>query len=278
MMTKTTTASLLMFISTVSAMTSVQAQECDYERNYDIELDAAQIRALDIDAGAGPIEILGQESGSIHLTARACASSERALDGVTLQYERRGDQWEVISKTEVKDGWFFGWGGDNYAYLEMTVIAPNGIALDVDDGSGALMISDWEGDVEIDDGSGSIELINIMGHVDIDDGSGSIQLTGGEGDMDIEDGSGDIDISSWAGSILVDDGSGDITVSEITGSVTVDDDGSGAINIADIDGDVWIEEDGSGDIHVYRITGNLNLGSTGSGELHFNDIEGDVSM
>jgi len=270
-------ASTLTLLATLASMAPLQAQECEYQRDYDIELDAAQIQALEIDAGAGPIEARGEGGSAIRITARACASSEDSLDGVTLQYERSGDRWQVISKTEANDGWF-GWSRDSYAYLEMTVVAPNGIDLDIDDGSGSLVITDWEGAIEIDDGSGSIELRNILGDVDIDDGSGSIHLTEGEGEIDLEDGSGDIDITSWTGNIFLDDGSGDMNINQVTGNVTVDDDGSGPIAIEDIDGNVRIEEDGSGSIDVYRVTGDLTIGSAGSGGLHFNDIEGNVSM
>lgn len=278
MMKTTTVASAIALLASLTTVSTVQAQDCEYQRDYDIELDAAQIQALEIDAEAGPLEIRGQGSDAIQITARACASSEDALDGVTLQYERRGDRWEVISETDVNDGWFFGWTRDSYAYLEMTVVAPNGIALDVDDGSGSLIIADWEGSIEIDDGSGSIELSNILGAVDIDDGSGSIHLVDGEGDIDLEDGSGDIDISRWTGNIFLNDGSGDMNITQVVGHVTVDDDGSGPIAIEDIDGDVRIDEDGSGSIDVYRVTGDLSIGSAGSGGLHFNDIDGNVSM
>lgn len=277
MMKKATIASVLTLFSAITVVSSAQAQNCEYERRYDLELDPAQIGTLEIDAGAGPIEILGQGSGTIQITARACASSERALEGVTLQYERRGDRWEVISDTEVNGGWFSGWTGNRYAYMEMIIVAPNGIALDIDDGSGDLMISEWEGDVEIDDGSGELELTNIVGDIYIDDGSGDIMVTDGAGEIDLEDGSGDIDISQWQGPVFVDDGSGDIEISQVAGNVSVED-GSGGMSIEDIDGDVRIEEDGSGGIDVYRVTGDLTIGSTGSGGLHFNDIEGNVSM
>lgn len=278
MMKTTLVAGAWTFMLSVAVTSLAQAQDCEYQRDYDIELDAAQIQALEIDAEAGPIEIRGQGSDAIQITARACASSEDALDGVTLQYERRGDRWEIISETEVNDGWFFSWTRDSYAYLEMTVVAPNGVSLDVDDGSGSLLIADWEGDIDIDDGSGSIELSRIMGSVDIDDGSGSIHLAEGEGDVDLEDGSGDIDIHNWTGNLFLNDGSGDMNITQVVGHVTVDDDGSGPISIEDIDGDVRIDEDGSGSIDVYRVTGDLSIGSAGSGGLHFNDIDGNVSM
>ena len=105
-------ASVFIFLTTLASTATLQAQECEYQRDYDIELDANQIQELEIDAGAGPIEISDQRDDSIRITARACASSEDSLDGVTLQYERNGDRWEVISETKADDGWF-GWTRDS---------------------------------------------------------------------------------------------------------------------------------------------------------------------
>jgi hypothetical protein len=68
MMKTTTVASAIALLASLTTVSTVQAQDCEYQRDYDIELDAAQIQTLEIDAGAGPIEARGEGGSAIRIT------------------------------------------------------------------------------------------------------------------------------------------------------------------------------------------------------------------
>jgi DUF4097 and DUF4098 domain-containing protein YvlB len=108
------------------------------------------------------------------------------------------------------------------AVIDLEVRVPQGLALFVDDGSGAMRIADVLGDVRIDDGSGSIDVSHAV-NVTIDDGSGSIKISSATGDVRIDDGSGDINIRDVAGSVTIDGGSGSVLLADIRGAIYQDD-------------------------------------------------------
>jgi CBS domain-containing protein len=151
---------------------------------------------------------------------------------MTLSLEKKGSQARL--KAEFKNG-LINWGSSGYIKLEVKV--PQGMSVDIDDGSGSIDVIDVAGDVTINDGSGSIEVRNVA-NLKIDDGSGSIDVVTASGDVFIEDGSGSISVKHVAGSVTVDDGSGGINVSDVENDLIIVDDGSGSLNHSDIRGSV----------------------------------------
>ncbi|MEW6989522.1 hypothetical protein AADZ91_02435 [Colwelliaceae bacterium 6441] len=76
-------------------------------------------------------------------------------------------------------------------------------------------------------------------------------------------------------SLAVDDGSGEIEIKDIVGKLDVKD-GSGGILIKNIVGDTSIQ-DGSGGIEISQINGMLNI-VDGSGGIEITDVEGDLTI
>ena len=217
-----------------------QAGWNDYEEVRKLELDQSGVSRLVVRAGAGSMDVRGVD-GLDKIAVRAQigvlkADEDKALKVIekrmVLELKRDGDEARL-------DSWFedgsFGLGHDAYIALEIEI--PEGLAIDIDDGSGSIDVIDTRGDVTIDDGSGSIDVENVAS-LKIDDGSGSIDVDGAAGDVSIIDGSGSISVVDVEGSVTIDDGSGSIRVTDVTNDVTIIDGGSGSVTIRDVQGEV----------------------------------------
>ena len=216
----------------------------DYVEVRDLRLDAADLSALSIDAGAGSLTVSGDSSSDeIAVTATITVpgvSDDKAAKEIEsdmrLHLAEDGDQAIL---TSIFESGMWQWGDQPSIDLEVSV--PERFALAIEDGSGALVVRDVRGDIVVEDGSGSLSMSGV-GAVDIDDGSGSISVERAGGDVHIVDGSGSIDVRHVAGSVYVDDGSGGIDVSDVDRDLIIEDDGSGSLRYARVQGRVEQDE------------------------------------
>lgn len=213
----------------------------DFEEVRELRLDTRGIDTLKIGAGAGSLEVVGA-SGTSEITVIAVieisgSNDDRAREKIesdmTLTLEKDSDTAELNAWFD-SSGWNWGSGGSPRISLEVRM--PEGLHLDVDDGSGSIEIENVRGDISLEDGSGSLTMKDIGGEVEIEDGSGSIAVSGVGGDLSINDGSGSITVRGVAGSVTVDDGSGSIDVSDVEEDLIIVDDGSGGLDFSNIGG------------------------------------------
>jgi len=212
----------------------------EYQETRNLTLDANGIDGVEIEAGAGSLEIRGSaDAQAISVTAliQVPEKEEKALKiietDLVLTLERVGDS-AILNSYFESSGW--SWGDSPSIRLEIEV--PDRMALDIEDGSGSIKIWDVAGNIEIEDGSGSLEMSNVGGNIDIEDGSGSLLVDGVGGNISIDDGSGSITVKNVGGSVVVDDGSGGINVTDVAADLIIEDDGSGSLNFARINGHV----------------------------------------
>lgn len=236
-----------------------------YDEVKHLRLSAAGIELLEIDCGAGYLEVAGIEGldkievkAEIILKGLSEREAQRFIkNNVKLSLEKRGNRAVLISGIRSSSS-FLDWGEKR---IDLTVKVPKNIDLDVEDGSGSIDIEDITGSLEIDDGSGSIDIVKITGNIEIEDGSGTITIEGCNGNIDIDDGSGDIEARDIDGEISIDDGSGSIDIRNADGDVEISD-GSGSIYINGVEKDVNIKTDGSGSIKVVNVKGNVRIPSS----------------
>jgi DUF4097 and DUF4098 domain-containing protein YvlB len=226
---------MAMFVASLA-----QAGWSDYEEVRDLELEADGLSMLSIKAGAGSMDVTGVR-GLDKVSVKATvvvpnSDAEKALKVIEkkmhLSLQQKGSAAQL-------NAWFddgvMGFGTDAHIVLEVSV--PQGLSVNIEDGSGSLDVIDIAGDVTIDDGSGSIDVDNVAS-LKIDDGSGSIDVENASGDVSIVDGSGSISIVHVGGSVTIDDGSGSIKVSDVENDLIIVDDGSGGLTISDVRGSV----------------------------------------
>jgi DUF4097 and DUF4098 domain-containing protein YvlB len=213
-----------------------------FETTKSLNLSAQGVRRLEIQAGAGSLTVTGREGlAAIEVKAEVVARHVRdedmngfLSDRIELTLEKRGEVAVLVSRVRDRVRLF---RFDDDAVINLTVSVPKDMSLEIDDGSGSIVVEDLAA-VRIEDGSGSIRIDRIVGAVEVNDGSGGIE------------------INDVTGNVSVDDGSGEIRIHRVGGTVTVDD-GSGSIDIADVDKDVRLVRTGSGGVDVSNVKGQV---------------------
>ncbi len=226
----------------------------DVHEKKELTLSASSLKKLDIDAGAGSLIIKGSEYASEITVVADIYSSSKSNKNYEFDLSDAGSTAFLTAKSRSSGMWM----GDS-AHIDLVITIPAHMMLEVEDGSGAIDISNINGVVDITDGSGEIKLSHIIGDVIIDDGSGSITLNEIDGNLSIEDGSGSIFAKGISGNADIEDGSGDLTVQKVKGTITLDD-GSGDIDIEDAGG-LKIIESGSGGLKVHNVKGGFEVDS-----------------
>ena len=228
------------------------ASSADVNIEEKLTLNSADIKTLEIDAGAGFLIVNGnKQATSIDVDADIYTTDDKDYE---LTLTRKGDKAVLVAKhSSVRISW-----GDS-PKINVTVSVPDSIALDIDDGSGSIDVNNINSNVDIKDGSGSLNVKNIQGNLNIDDGSGSLEVANVSGDVEIEDGSGSMFVTDISGSVNVDDGSGEMVLHHIGGTVVIDD-GSGSIEVKDAGG-LKITESGSGGVNIKEIRGEVDVDS-----------------
>lgn len=244
---------------------------------------------LNVLSGAGSLEIKGSQTAT-SISVDATIYTTDIEDEYELTLEHDGKQAKLVAQNKSRNGINF-YSGQSPS-INLVVTVPSNLNLDIDDGSGDIIISAMKSNIgvkdgsggltlngaknlTIDDGSGEVNLENIAGNLALTDGSGSIHIDNVNGNATIEDGSGEMHVSNVSGSLNVEDGSGDIVISQINGAVNVDDN-SGDMVIEYIGSNVTIE-DGSGDIRVNHAKG-LAITESGSGDVSIDNISGSVKV
>lgn len=220
-------------------------------------LDAGQIRQVVVTSGAGVVKIDGK-AGRKNVVVRGVARGPSAsvVEDIKLIAERDGDR--IIIRALMPEGRWQFWNHGTPS-LDLEIEVPAGMAIELTDGSGDIVVSG-------------------VGPVLVEDGSGGIVLRGISGSVGIRDGSGEIDVSGVDGDVIVSDGSGGMNVSTITGALRVAEDGSGSIVARSIGGGVHVERDGSGEVAVQRVGGDFVVDRKGSGDVRHTEVQGRVQI
>jgi len=248
---------LLVLLLLVLIAADTLASDCEFERLLDQSLDVSGSQSLAIAAGAGDLVIAGVSgSDEVRISGKICVSDEHWLDDARLETSS-GDRAEInVVLPDVSGGWSL-WGS-KYAYMDLELEVPDGLALQLRDSSGDIDIEDIS-TLSIQDSSGDIEVRNAAGLVEIQDSSGDIDVKGLHGDFTI-----------------ISDSSGDIRGSGIEGNVLVKSDSSGDIRFTDVGKDVVVERDSSGDIVAKHVGGDFKVLKDSSGSIRSEDIAGEV--
>jgi hypothetical protein len=237
---------------------NAQAWDCKYEKDIDLTLDLAGSERLSVAAAAGDLAITGQTGTTeARVRGKLCVSEEEWLSEVEVHTEG-GREASIAVSLPQTGGWGFVF--DRYAYVDLDIEVPAGLALDIRDSSGDVAVH-GTGPVTLQDSSGAIELEDVNG--------GTV----------LKDSSGDIDLQRIAGDVTVrQDSSGDIYGRDIRGSVLVEHDSSGEIRFEAISGDSVVEHDSSGDIVAETVGGDFRVMRDGSGEVRHAAVSGAVEI
>lgn len=261
----------LLVLSATTAL--AQGDDCRHVADRRISTPAAGITKVVIHGSAGWLNVEGRAVTEVTATGRACTSDGDLLDDITLTTRRSGSALHIEAHLPEKSVIF----GFYEARLDFTVILPQTLPVEIEDGSGSLKVTNVAS-ADIEDGSGDIEVRVIRGALRIQDGSGGIDIDRVGGSVRIEDGSGGLAIRNINGNIEIEDGSGEITIVRAAGSVLIEEDGSGSISIGQVKQSVTISDDGSGGVDVADIGGDFILRHKGRGPVSHARVAGRVSV
>lgn len=229
-------------------------QRCEHTRPFELSPDMDGVETVVFQVGPFDLDLKATPGASAQLQGKACASSAKKLDQLVFLHERRGNQL-VVSMDRDNDGWEFNLFGDNYAYMQLTAVLPDDVAVRVDIGSG---------DADID-GVASLDLVIGSGDADVRRVAGPVSVVVGSGDAELT-GIGPLDVGSI--------GSGDVGARDVTGDVRIGSIGSGDMDLNRVKGNVEVGTIGSGDLDIDTVSGDLRVRSIGSGEVNHHRVAG----
>jgi hypothetical protein len=234
------------------------ALSATHRETKNLEVSAAGILTMTVDAGAGSLSITGVEGldkieVKAEIEAEGVDRDEVRLLGeklIRLELKREYNRAFLYSHSKIPP-----YSGIT-ARIHLTIKLPANMNITTIDGSGSIDINNIVGNVTIDDNSGIIRAHDITGRIMIEDGSGDIEIEDVRGSLEIKDGSGQIVVQHVSGDLTITDASGGIEVNDIGGSVTVSD-GSGSIDIYRVGKNVFIREPGSGNLEIDGVQGKV---------------------
>lgn len=251
------------------------ADDCEHSADRTANSAGPGIERVIVEAGSGDLAIRGGEGTNVKVDGRACASSAKLLDQISLEIRREGSTVYVRTVLPEMSGIML---GSNYARIDVTVAVPKSATLKVQDSSGDLEVTDVQA-AAIQDSSGDQTVERIAGDLEVQDSSGEIKIARVGGGLRLRDSSGDVDVDTVQGEVVVEvDSSGDLDIRGVSAGVRVREDSSGDIEIHNVKGDVTIDDDSSGGILVQDVGGNFTVGSDGSGSIRYERVTGSVRI
>jgi hypothetical protein len=238
-------------IGTTLAFNVWAFRELSIDRELSIETNRAN--EIFIDVGSGSLNVSSGNVDQVTVKAKVYSKNYDSIDELTQVFEDKMEfslepKGSTIILKAMNRQSFFGNNNTNIA-IDLDVVIPIKMNVEIDDGSGDMWVSDIGGTLKIDDGSGSTVIDNVSGKVFIDDGSGNLTINNAQNSVTIDDGSGKIIMNNIQGNVSIDDGSGEVNITQVAGDVKVDD-SSGSINVTELAGHFTLVDDGSGNVHV----------------------------
>ena len=235
-------------------MTALAWDDCKFSAERKGGIDTTGAERVEILARAGDLTVRPASGTALGAAGRACASRQEFLDETQLHVRRSGNVIQVAVQVPEKMSGI----GTFYAYLDLHVVVPAGLPVEITDSSGDMNV-DGVSVVRINDSSGDITARNLPADVEIDDSSGDIRVEDAAGAVRVTDSSGDIVIRGAQGVHIPLDSSGDISIERVTGNVIIDRDSSGDVLVSEVGGNVELLADGSGQVRVADVKGTVRL-------------------
>lgn len=247
---------------------------CKIEQAEELALDLNGVTTLVVEMGADTLHLDGAADADGVVRGRACASSDKRMQLLSLKQERQGDRL-ILSLERAHRVVTIVFGSD-YAYHDVNLHVPPSLAVELHMGSGDAFINGVAA-LDASLGSGDLEAQSIAGKFTVDVGSGDVKADG-VGALHVTSvGSGDVTVNGVASDTAIDTvGSGDVTVRKADGAVTVGAIGSGDVELHTIAGNVSVERIGSGELRADGVGGNVVVEHIGSGDVHARDVKGEV--
>jgi hypothetical protein len=235
-------------------LTAFAGTDCKFSAERKAGIDTTGAERVEILARAGDLTVRPAAGSALGAAGRACASHQKFLDQTQLHVQRAGNviQVHVLTPEDMSGIGVF------YAYLDLQVVVPVGLPVEITDSSGDMSVEGVRV-ARITDSSGDITARQLLADVEINDSSGDIRVEDAAGAVRVEDSSGDVVIRGAKSVHIPQDSSGDMTIERIAGDVSIDRDSSGDVIVSNVGGNVEFIADGSGLVRVTDVKGTVRL-------------------
>lgn len=238
------------------SITSVHAfGSCKYQGKIDRVVDINDASLIELEAGAGSLNVKGENRKDVRIQAVLCSSNEEALSEMDVTMVQAKDKVHFETQFPRRSGW-----RDNESMsIDLVLSVPQTANLDVKDSSGEAQVS-GVASLDMTDSSGRLQIKDIAGPLKVVDSSGELEAKNIKGNVTVTDSSGGILIKNVSGGLIIEaDSSGGIQAKNIAKDVLVKIDSSGAINVQDVGGDFTVEKDTSGGITHKSVVGKVSI-------------------
>jgi len=247
----------MLFLIVGLMVSACYADDCDYSEKVERNVDLSGVSELFVEAGAGTLEIIGEDNrDDVLIKAKLCSSDEDLLSEMSVKVVI--ESGTAHFETVFPDRSFWNNSTESMS-IDLVLTVPSSASLVVRDSSGEATVENVA-ELDMTDSSGRLTIENIAGDTIVVDSSGELRIRNVGGDVELTDSSGAIDVVDVAGSLLViADSSGAIEAKRIAKNVTIERDSSGAIEVKDIGGDFIVLRDSSGGIQYKNVDGKVEL-------------------
>ena len=165
----------------------------------------SNLRSVKCDFALGDVTIKKSSDDQIHV-------------GLTYTHDKRGFDpvittrgGSLILKEKFSDGSDYDTG-----YSKWVISVPKDTEIDINTGTGDIIIIDAVIEVEANTGTGTIEIAGSKGSFDMNTGTGDVEVTNGNGEFDLNTGTGDVLIADTKGELKGNSGTGSVDAENIT--------------------------------------------------------------
>ncbi len=146
--------------------------------NKQLSIQSNKAKEIFIDVGAGNLNVSSGDIDDIIVNAKVYSKKYRNIDDLNDAFENKivfslKEKGSTIVLKALNKKSFFGYNNAEIS-IDIDVVIPRKMNVEIDDGSGDMWITDIGGTLKIDDGSGSTKIDNIGNSIFIDDGSGNL--------------------------------------------------------------------------------------------------------
>ena len=127
-----------------------------------LSLPSNNLEYLTILSGAGSLDIQGSNTAT-NISVDAIIYTADIDDEYELTLEKSGTQAKLVAQNKSNNGISF-YSGQSPS-INLVVTVPNTLNLDINDGSGDIVINEMQSNIDVKDGSGSLSINLSLIHI-----------------------------------------------------------------------------------------------------------------
>jgi hypothetical protein len=160
------------------------------------------VQKIKVDVAVGNIAIEKSPSGNTVLTG------EYDSEKLDVEISFSNGKLSVVEKTKKRNS-----NGSIDSHYKLQI--PANLEMNVNTGTGKIVVVNHKGDLKLNSGTGSVELLNSEGELSLNSGTGRVSMTNCQGELNANSGTDDVVIENVTGVISANSGTGNVSAKNI---------------------------------------------------------------